>query len=98
MPIELLPTAIAGSNYASTVLLLAAFYLRFPALVMDPVSTLLQALIPVAVCQTAYCVYCLPVAGTNSRVAKRPQKSKGGTAKKLSDGLLPTAKASVSTF
>lgn len=98
MPIELLSTAIAGSNYASPLLLLAALYLRFPALVADPVPTLLHALIPVAVCQTAYCLYCLPVAGTNSRVAKKAQKSKGGTAKKSSDALLPAAKASVSTF
>lgn len=95
MPIELLPTAIAGSNYASSVVLLSAFYLRFPALVADPVPTLLQALIPVAVCQTVYCLYCLPVAGTNSRVAKKAQRSKAGTAKKPNDGLLPTAKASV---
>ena len=98
MPIELLPTAIAGSNYASPALLLAAFYLRFPALVADPVPTLLQALIPVAVCQTAYCLYCLPVAGTGSRVTKRAQKSKGGAVKKPSEGMLPTAKASVSTL
>ena len=98
MPIELLPTAIAGSNYVSPVLLLSTLYLRFPALVADPVATLLQALIPVTACQTAYCLYCLPVAGTNSRVAKRTQKSKGGTVKKLTDALSPAAKASVSTF
>jgi len=96
VPIELLPTAVACSNYASPVVLLAAFYLRFPGLVADPVPTLLQALVPVALCQIAYCLYCLPVAGTNSRVAKKAQRTKGGTAKKPSDGLLPTAKAFVS--
>jgi GPI ethanolamine phosphate transferase 2/3 subunit F len=96
VPIELLPTAIAGSTYASPVVLLSAFYLRFPALVADPVPTLLQALLPVAVCQTAYCLYCLPVTGTNSKVAKKAQRSKGGAAKKPSDGLLPSAKAFVS--
>jgi phosphatidylinositol glycan class F len=98
MPIELLPTSIAGSNYASPLLLLTALYLRFPALVADPVPTLLQALVPVALCQTTYCLYCLPVAGTNSRVARKAQKSKGGTAKKPNDGLLLAAKASVRTF
>jgi GPI ethanolamine phosphate transferase 2/3 subunit F len=98
MPIELLPTAIAGSNYASPVLLLSALYFRFPALVADPVATLLQALIPVTACQTAYCLYCLPVAGTNLRVAKRTQKSKGGAAKKPPDALPPATKASVSAF
>jgi phosphatidylinositol glycan class F len=98
MPIELLSTAITGSNYASPLLLLSAFYLRFPALVADPVPTLLKALIPVAATQTAYCWFCLPIAGTSSRVGKRTQKSKGTTAKKASDGLTPTAKASVSAL
>src|ERR1700736_482071 len=75
-PIELLPTVIAGSNYALPSLLLSVFYLRFPALIADPVPTLLQALIPVTVCQIAYCLYCLPVAGTNARVTKKAQRSK----------------------
>jgi GPI ethanolamine phosphate transferase 2/3 subunit F len=94
-PIEVLPTAFAG-NYFHPVVLLAAFYLRFPALVADPVPTLLWTLLPVAVAQTAYCVYCLPIAGVSSKVAKKTQKSKGAPAKKPGDGVPAAVKVSVS--
>jgi phosphatidylinositol glycan class F len=95
MPIETLPTTLAV-NYLNPIVLLAAFYVRFPALIADPVPTLLGALLPVAAAQTAYCVSCLPIAGTGSKVAKKVQKSKGAPAKKPSDGMPAAAKASVS--
>jgi phosphatidylinositol glycan class F len=68
LPIELLPNDLARLvSQAHPALLLAAYYIRFPALVADPVSTLLQSLAPVAAIQIIYAVTCLPHVGSSSK-------------------------------
>jgi phosphatidylinositol glycan class F len=80
IPVELLPTDLARIvSQAHPVLLLSAYYLRFPALVADPVSTLLNSLLPLAVIQIAYAVICLPAVGMTSKPVK---KVKAGERKK----------------
>jgi phosphatidylinositol glycan class F len=82
LPIELLPTGLAPIfTHTHPIVLLSAFYLRFPALVADPTATLLNSLAPLAVVQMSYAVICLPATGTSPRPAK---KSKPG-AKKTND-------------
>jgi phosphatidylinositol glycan class F len=72
LPIELLPTGLAPIfAHIHPVLLLSAYYLRFPALVADPTTTLLNSLAPLAVVQMTYAVLCLPATGTSPRPAKR---------------------------
>jgi GPI ethanolamine phosphate transferase 2/3 subunit F len=80
LPVELLPTDLARIvSQAQPALLLSAYYLRFPALVADPVPTLLNSLLPLAAIQIAYAAICLPAVGTSSKPAK---KAKPGTSKK----------------
>jgi len=72
LPVELLPNDLARIvSQAHPALLLSAYYLRFPALVADPVSTLLHSLLPVAVIQIAYAVICLPAVGSTSKPVKK---------------------------
>ena len=79
LPIELLPTGLAPIfTHIHPVLLLSAYYLRFPALVADPTSTLLNSLAPLAVVQMSYAVICLPATGTSPRP---PKKAKPGSKK-----------------
>ena len=64
-PVDILPTALAKwYTHVHPILLLATFYLRFRALVADPVSTLTTSLIVVGVLQLAYVVICLPPTGS----------------------------------
>jgi hypothetical protein len=83
LPIELLPTDLARiTTAAHPALLLSLYYLRFPALVSDPATTLLHTLLHVAVIQSAYAIVCLPAAGTSSTALKKPkpgEKRKGGS-------------------
>jgi phosphatidylinositol glycan class F len=75
-PVELLPTDLARIfTNVHAVLLLSAYYLRFPALVADPVTTLLQSLPILAVLQIAYATCCLPPtgSGTSSKPIKKPK-------------------------
>ncbi len=68
LPIDILPTDLARLvSQAHPALLLAAYYIRFPALVADPVPTLLQSLLPVALIQVAYAVTCLPAVGSSTK-------------------------------
>ncbi len=79
LPIELLPTDLARIvSQAHPALLLSAYYLRFPALVTDPVSTLLNSLLPLTAIQIAYAVICLPAVGSTSKPMK---KAKPGSKK-----------------
>lgn len=74
LPIELLPTGLAPIfTHIHPVLLLSAYYLRFPALVADPTQTLLNSLAPLAVVQMGYAIICLPATGTNPRPSKKPK-------------------------
>ena len=55
LPIELLPNDIARIfSQVHPAILLSAFYVRFPALVADPTSTLLSTLLALAAVQTLY--------------------------------------------
>lgn len=51
-------------------LLLSAYTFRFPALVADPVPTLLNSLLPLALVQSAYAVTCLPAYGSEKKGKK----------------------------
>jgi phosphatidylinositol glycan class F len=91
LPIDLLPTDFARIfSQVQPALLLSAYYIRFPALVADPVPTLLNSLLPLATVQMAYAVTCLPNVGSNAKPAK---KTKLSVSKRPNDG--PTAKAFV---
>ncbi|KAL8919311.1 MAG: hypothetical protein Q9208_006876 [Pyrenodesmia sp. 3 TL-2023] len=62
-PIPLLPTPTARLyNHIHPALTLSLFYLSFPSLVADPVSTLSKLLLPLAALQGIYSVLCLPIA------------------------------------
>jgi phosphatidylinositol glycan class F len=72
LPIEILPTDLARIyRHVHPALLLSAYYLRFPALVADPVSTLLNSLVPLAIVQISYAVICLPPTGSSTKVVKK---------------------------
>lgn len=66
------PVTILSSPAAQTYahihpfLLLSIYVLRFPALIADPVSTLLSSLAPLAALQVAYVVVCLPASAGSS--------------------------------
>lgn len=71
-PIELLPTDLARLfTNVHPAILLSAYYLRFPALVADPVPTLLTSLLPLAVIQASYAIICLPVTGSSTKGVRR---------------------------
>jgi hypothetical protein len=79
LPVDLLPTDLARIfTHAHPVLLLSAYYLRFPALVTNPTATLLHSLLPLALVQISYAIICLPATGASSKPAK---KSKPGVKK-----------------
>lgn len=75
------------------VLVLGLFFLRFQALVEDPVGTLLTSLIPLSVLQLCYVVVCLPTAsGSGSQLQskspkpgqrRKPTQSKAGLGSKV---------------
>ena len=90
-PIELLPNDLARIiSQVHPVLLLSAYYLRFPSFVADPVPTLLSSLLPLAIIQVAYAALCLPATGSNAKAVKR---GKLNGAKKIGDA--PSANAFV---
>jgi hypothetical protein len=92
--IELLPTDFARIfSQAHPAILLSAYYLRFPALVADPVPNLLNSLLPLAAVQIIYAATCLPAVGSNAKPAK---KTKLNASKKPNDA--PTAKAFVTSL
>lgn len=64
-PVPLLSAPLAkGYGYAHTAGVLLYYYLRAGDLVRDPLATLLQDILPLAVFQSLFCAVCLPVAGT----------------------------------
>ncbi|KAK0107363.1 Glycosylphosphatidylinositol (GPI) anchor assembly protein [Cadophora gregata] len=89
LPIERLPNDIARLfSQVHPAILLSAFYVRFPALVADPTSTLLSTLLPLAAVQISYAVVCLPAVGSNTKFVKKaklnaPKKPVGDVAKRL---------------
>ncbi|KAK2625652.1 hypothetical protein QTJ16_004964 [Diplocarpon rosae] len=87
LPTELLPNDLARIfSQIHPTILLSAYYLRFPALVADPTSTLLRSLLPLAALQILYVALCLPPVGSNAKVVK---KVKLNTPKKA-DGVVAT--------
>src|SRR6201746_2549582 len=74
LPIELLPTDLSRIfTHVHPTILLSAYYLRFPALVADPVSTLLNSLLPLTIIQISYAVICLPATGSSTKPVKKPK-------------------------
>ncbi|KUJ18412.1 uncharacterized protein LY89DRAFT_583508 [Mollisia scopiformis] len=98
LPIDLLPIDLARLvSQAHPALLLAAYYIRFPVLVADPVSTLLQTLLPVAAIQVVYAVICLPAVGSNAKPAL-VKKAKLNASKKGAEPSQVTGKAFTAIF
>jgi len=63
VPIDVLPTEAARLyTHIHPFLVLGVYYIRFNALVADPVSTLLTSLLPLSFLQISYVVTCLPAA------------------------------------
>ena len=58
------------------VLVLATYYLLFPGIVKDPVTTLSMALFPLAISQTTYIGLCLTVPTDKNATSKSGQKRK----------------------
>ena len=78
-PISVLPTNVARIyTHIHPILILSLYYLSFPSLVADPVSTLKQALAPLAHLQITYCVVCLPP----SKGSSTPPSTSSATPKK----------------
>jgi phosphatidylinositol glycan class F len=96
LPVDLLPTDLARIvSQAHPALLLSAYYLRFPALVADPVSTLLNSLPPLAAIQIAYAVICLPAVRSTSKPVK---KAKPGEKKKAYEASSAKSLVSLALF
>lgn len=76
--ISVLPT-LTAQVYTNLhpILVIALYYVFFPALVADPVSTLKKSIAPLAHLQIIYCVVCLPpFAGTPNSKAEAPKTPK----------------------
>jgi phosphatidylinositol glycan class F len=70
------------------ILVLSLYAFKFPALVADPVSTLLSTLAPLAVLQIAFVAVCLPpTGGTPTMRKQKPGEKKGRAPGKLEQGL-----------
>lgn len=66
-PVNILPSQLARTySYVHPVILLALCFLRFEALVADPVQELLRDLPWLAILQVFYVMLCLPPAGTTT--------------------------------
>jgi len=75
-PISVLPTNIARVyTNIHPILILALYYVCFPSLVADPVSTLKKACAPLAHLQIIYCVVCLPPSSGSSTPTPKPSKT-----------------------
>lgn len=86
-PISLLPTSAAQTyTHIHPVVLLTVYYIRFPALVADPISTLTTSVIPLCILQLSYVIACLPPAagstGSRPTTPTKTAKSKPGPRRK----------------
>ncbi|KAI9874824.1 MAG: Glycosylphosphatidylinositol (GPI) anchor assembly protein [Pleopsidium flavum] len=83
VPIDALPTQAARLyTHIHPFLVLGVYYIRFSALVVDPVSTLLTSLIPLSILQVSYVVTCLPPAKGSLKQSIPTRTSKQGQRKK----------------
>jgi phosphatidylinositol glycan class F len=103
LPVNTLDSNLARSfTHIHPVLLLSLYYLRFDALVADPVAGLLVSSVPVAAIQLAYLAICLPPAGGSGaaspsslaagRPSKAARKGKASPAAGAGKGILAVAK------
>jgi phosphatidylinositol glycan class F len=70
------------------ILILSLYAFKFPALVADPVPTLLSTLAPLAVLQIAFVAVCLPPTGGTPTIRKqKPGEKKGKALGKLEQGV-----------
>ncbi|KAK7908189.1 glycosylphosphatidylinositol anchor biosynthesis protein [Apiospora marii] len=91
-----LPSPLAQAiRHVHPVLLLSLFYLRFGALVRDPVPTLLHSLLAVAALQIAYAVICLPAAGSSAAVQPAKKLRPGEKRKPVADAHAPNITSTV---
>ncbi|KAL8883187.1 MAG: hypothetical protein Q9192_007376 [Flavoplaca navasiana] len=103
-PITLLPTSTARLyHHIHPILLLSLFYLSFPLLVANPISTLSKLVFPVAGLQILYCVLCLPIAKNGVLPVKAKPKAKPGVKKGKEMGVVwekvvPASLATLLTF
>lgn len=75
-------------THVHPILVLSVYAFKFPALVADPVSTLLSTLAPLAVLQIAFVAICLPPTGGSPSMRKqKPGEKKGKAPTKLEQGL-----------
>jgi phosphatidylinositol glycan class F len=88
-PIEPLKSDTARFyTHIHPILVLSLYAFKFPALVADPVSTLLSTLAPLAVLQIAFVAVCLPpTGGTPTMRRQKPGEKKGRAPGKLEQGL-----------
>ncbi|KAK8089231.1 hypothetical protein PG997_004192 [Apiospora hydei] len=94
--IPTLPSPLAQAlRHVHPALLLSLFYLRFGALVRDPVSALISALPAVAVLQVAYAVICLPAAGSSAAVQPAKKLRPGEKRKPVADANAPNITSTV---
>ena len=86
--ISVLPTDTARIyNYIHPILILSLYYLYFPSLIADPVSTLKNSIAPLAHLQIIYCIVCLPPSKGSST-----QSTPSTTPKKVVQFAKPAAK------
>ena len=90
-PVPLLATSAARIyNHAHAPLVLAYYVLRFSFLVANPFQTMVRDLVPLVIAQSAFCVTCLPSAGTwgsgGSAIISSTASGKSG---KTGSGLSP---------
>ncbi|KAK8115161.1 GPI biosynthesis protein family Pig-F-domain-containing protein [Apiospora kogelbergensis] len=94
--IPTLPTPLAQAlRHVHPALMLSLFYLRFGALVRDPVSTMLNSLPVVAALQVAYAVICLPAAGSPAAIQSAKKLRPGEKRKPVADGNAPNITSTV---
>lgn len=88
-PIQPLRNEIARVyTHLHPALVLSIYALKFPALVADPVPTLLSTLVPLAVLQIVYVAVCLPPTGGAPTLRKqKPGEKKGRVPGPLEQGL-----------
>ena len=88
-PIEPLKNETARLyTHIHPILVLSVYAFKFPALVADPVPTLLTTLAPLAVLQIAFVAVCLPpTGGTPTMRKQKPGEKKGKAPNKLEQGL-----------
>ena len=95
-PITLTPTAISHTfAHVHPCLLLSFYYIQFPSLVADPISTLWTSLLPITLLQIGYAITCLPPyqasAPPNTKVVRPGSRKRAADASQSSSTKAITA-------